>query len=79
MGDWKLVERTGAPPIEHRNKRKAEVAERKRKAAAKHDELFNLKDDVAEAHEAAADHADLAAKMKKQLVKARDQGFTRPQ
>ncbi len=78
MGDWKLVERTGAPPITLRNKKKAELTARKHKASAQHDELFNVKDDVAEASDAFTTHADLVAKMKERLAAARDQGFTRP-
>jgi arylsulfatase A-like enzyme len=80
MGDWKLVERSGAPEFESvRNKRKAAAAEKKRKAAAaKPDELYNLASDPAETRDVRAEHAELAAKMKKLLNEARERGFTRP-
>jgi arylsulfatase A-like enzyme len=80
MGDWKLVERSGAPEFESvRNKRKAAAAEKKRKAAAaKPDELYNLASDPAETRGVRAEHAELAAKMKKLLNEARERGFTRP-
>ena len=77
MGDWKLVERVDAPKFEPRNKQKAAAAERKRKAGPQHDELFNVKEDVAEAHDASTAHADLIAKMKQQLATVRDSGFSR--
>lgn len=80
MGDWKLIERSGAPDFESvRNKRKAAAAEKKRKAAAgKTDELYNLKTDPAETHDVWAEHAEIAEKMKMFLNEARPRGFTRP-
>jgi arylsulfatase A-like enzyme len=79
MGDWKLVERANAPKFESvRNKRKAEQNARKQRLAPKKNELFNLRDDPAEATNVIAAHADIAAKMKNVLVEARDRGFTRP-
>ncbi|MEQ1838763.1 MAG: arylsulfatase [Verrucomicrobiales bacterium] len=77
MGDWKLIERADAPPIEPRNQKRAEFAERKAKKAPKFDEMFNLKDDSAEATNVLASQTDRAAQMKKQLTDARDHGFTR--
>jgi arylsulfatase A len=79
MGDWKLVERADAPDFASvRNKRKTEAAEKKKKNAGKqHDELYNLKTDPAETKNVLADNTELAAKMKKLLSQARDQGFTR--
>jgi arylsulfatase A-like enzyme len=77
MGDWKLVERMDAPPIEYRNKQKAQQAERKRKVGAQHDELFNLKDDPAETKDLHAENDDRVALMKKKLVEVRDRGFSR--
>ena len=43
-----------------------------------HDELFNLRDDPSETKNVAMKHPNIAAKMKKALVAARDRGFTRP-
>ncbi|MDW8310192.1 MAG: sulfatase-like hydrolase/transferase, partial [Verrucomicrobiales bacterium] len=79
MGDWKLVERSGAPEFESaRNPRKAAAAEKKRRAVAdKPDELYNLKTDPSETRNVRAEHAELAAKMKKLLNEARERGFTR--
>jgi arylsulfatase A-like enzyme len=81
MGDWKFIERAGAPEFTSvRNKKKAAAAaEKKKKAAAlRSDELYNLKDDPAETKDVRATNAELAAKMKKALNEARDRGFTRP-
>lgn len=79
MGDWKLVERTGAPEFETaRNKRKTAQAERQRKAAPKKDELFNLQDDPAEATSVAAQNKARVRTMEKMLTEGRDRGFTRP-
>jgi arylsulfatase A-like enzyme len=77
-GDWKLVERIGAPHYEPRNQKKAK-AEAKRKQAGTQDELFNLKTDPAEAKNVLAEHPDRAAAMKKRLVQARQAGHTRPE
>lgn len=79
-GDWKLIERANPPAFESvRNRRKTEQAEKRRKnSAQKQDELFNLKDDPSEANDVLAANAELAAKMRKALVEARDRGFTRP-
>ena len=81
MGDWKLVERADAPDFASvRNKRKTAAAEKQKKNAAKqHDELYNLKADPAETKNVLAGNAEIAAKMKKLLNQARDQGFTRPE
>ncbi len=78
MGDWKLIERVGAPQLEYRNARKAEQAKKKAKAAPKRDELYNLKDDPAETKDVSADHAALVGQMKQILSDARSRGFTRP-
>jgi arylsulfatase A-like enzyme len=80
MGDWKFVERANAPEFESiRNKKKTEQAAKKRqKAGLQRDELFNLKQDPAETTDVLAANPELAAKMKKLLTQARDQGFTRP-
>jgi arylsulfatase A len=77
MGDWKLIERTGAPQFEHRNEKKAKKAAAAA-AAARRDELYNLKADPGETKDVAAEHPDLVAKLKAKLVEARDRGFTRP-
>jgi arylsulfatase A-like enzyme len=80
MGDWKLVERADAPDFAAvRNKRKTEAAEKKKKNASnQHDELYNLKTDPAEKKDVLAANSEVAAKLKKLLSQARDQGFTRP-
>jgi arylsulfatase A-like enzyme len=80
MGDWKFIERAGAPEFTSvRNKKKAAAAEKKKKAAAlRNDELYNLKDDPAETKDVRAANTELAAKMKKILSEARDRGFTQP-
>jgi len=80
IGDWKFVERANAPEFESvRNKKKTEqAAKKKQKAGPQRDELYNLKQDPAETNNVLADHAELAAKLKKFLNDARDRGFTRP-
>jgi arylsulfatase A-like enzyme len=79
MDNWKLVERANAPKFDSvRNKRKAAQTARKKRMAPKQNELFNLRDDPAEAANVIATHADIAAKMKTFLIEARDRGFTRP-
>jgi arylsulfatase A-like enzyme len=74
-GDWRLIERVGAPKFEHRLTPKTA---KKGHAGPKHDELFNLKDDPSEMNDLSATHADQVAKMKRLLSAARDRGFTRP-
>jgi arylsulfatase A-like enzyme len=75
LGDWKLIERVGAPKFEHRPTTKTG---KKIHEGPKHDELFNLKDDPAEIKDLSATHAEQVAKMKRLLAAARDRGFTRP-
>jgi arylsulfatase A-like enzyme len=78
MGDWKLVERANAPKFDSaRNKRKAQQAARKKRMAPKKNELFNLRNDPAEAANVVAAHSEIATKMKNALVEARHSGFTR--
>jgi arylsulfatase A-like enzyme len=78
--DWKFIERINAPEFTStRNQKKAAQAEKKKKAAAlKGDELFNLKNDPAEICDVLATNADRGAKLKQFLTDARDRGFTRP-
>jgi arylsulfatase A-like enzyme len=79
MGDWKLIERSGAPQFESvRNKKKTAQAEKKKKSGSASDELYNLRDDGAEEKNVIAANADRAAQMKKILQDARAHGFTRP-
>lgn len=75
LGDWRLIERVGAPKFERRPTAKAA---KKVHAGPKDDELFNLKDDPAEANDLSATHAEQVALMKRILAAARDRGFTRP-
>lgn len=75
LGDWRLIERVGAPKFEQRPTTKTG---KKTHEGPKHDELFNLKDDPAETKDLSATHADHVAKMKRLLAAARDRGFTRP-
>ena len=77
-GDWKLVERVGAPKFEHRNAKKASVAAKKAKNAPQRDELYNLREDPSETKDVAAAHPDIVRRLKAALVAARDQGATRP-
>ena len=77
QGDWKLVERVNPPKIEPRNKKKADLAEKKKKGAPKHDELFNLANDPSETKDVGADNAALVAKLRKLLAEGRDKGRTR--
>ena len=72
VGDWKLIERVGAPPITPRNQAAAKKQATARKNEPDHDELFNLADDPAEARDVHAAHPDLVAALKRQLVAARD-------
>jgi hypothetical protein len=79
MGNWKLVERADAPKFEIvGDNRKAAQTARRREAAPKKDELFNLHDDPAEETNVADKNAERVLAMKKRLVEARDRGFTRP-
>jgi arylsulfatase A-like enzyme len=48
------------------------------RTAPKQNELYNLKEDVAEAKNVIAANADRAAQMQKILSEARDRGYTRP-
>jgi arylsulfatase A-like enzyme len=74
LGDWRLIERVGAPKFEHRPSTKTA---KKAHAGPTHDELFNLKDDPSETRDLSSTHADQVAKMKRLLAAARDRGFTR--
>jgi arylsulfatase A-like enzyme len=80
QGDWKLIERAGAPEFTSvRTKKKTAAAAKKKNAAAgRPDELFNLRADPFETNDVRAANAELAAKLKRFLVEARDRGFTRP-
>lgn len=80
QGDWKLVERQGAPAFESvRNKKKSEAAAKKKaKQAGLKDELYNLREDPSETKDLAATNAERVAQMKQALTAARDRGFTRP-
>ena len=75
LGDWKLIERVGAPKFEPRPSTKTG---KKTHVGPKHDELFNLRDDPSEMNDLSANHADQVANMKRFLAEARDRGFTRP-
>jgi arylsulfatase A len=77
-GDWKLIERTDAPHIEHRNQAAAAKSAKKKKAAPQRDELFQLTSDPAEARNVMTGNEAQAARLKKLLVQSRERGFTRP-
>jgi arylsulfatase A len=78
-GDWKMIERSGAPQFDSvRNKKKAEKAAKKNRSGPAADELYNLKEDGAEEKDVFAANSERAAQMKKILLEARAQGFTRP-
>ena len=78
MGNQKLIERVDAPPFEHRNRRQAQLAERRKKNGPKADELFDLAADPSETNNIASGNSEQATGMKRRLVEARDRGFTRP-
>jgi arylsulfatase A-like enzyme len=77
-GNWKFIERLGAPSFEYRNQNAAAKAAKKKKGAPQKDELFDLAKDPSEASDVVAKNAELAAKLKQLLVQSRDNGFTRP-
>ncbi len=77
--DWKWIERSGAPDFDtQRNKRKTEQAAKKKRSAVKPDELFNLKEDPAEANNVLSANQKRVDQLKKFLQQARDVGVTRP-
>lgn len=79
MGDWKLIERANPPKfVSVRKKPATSQAARKKDAPPQEDELFNLKDDPSETRNVLAANTEVAAKMRKILAAARDQGHTRP-
>jgi len=67
-------------PLSHPESREEGRGRRKerKRAGARKDELYNLKDDPAETTNVASANADRAAAMKKLLVQSRDRGYTRP-
>ena len=75
QGDWKLVERVGAPPYERRPTKRPPKHDA---GAPAHDELFNLRVDPAEQHDVAADNTAIVGSMKQMLSAARERGCTRP-
>jgi hypothetical protein len=77
MGDWKLVERVGSPPVTPRNQAAAKKQAAARQKAAQHDELFNLADDPAETRDVHAAHPEVVARLRKTLDDARRRGRTR--
>jgi arylsulfatase A-like enzyme len=77
MGDWKLVERVGAPSVTPRNQAAAKKQAAARQKAAPHDELFNLADDPAETKDVHAAHPEVVARLRKTLDDARRRGRTR--
>jgi arylsulfatase A-like enzyme len=77
QGEWKLVERQGAPTVQPRNRRKAATQAKRKKSAPQHDELFNLKDDPSESSDVAAQNSTITADLKRRLQQARQNGFTR--
>jgi arylsulfatase A-like enzyme len=80
MGDWKFIERANAPEFTSvRNKKKAAAAEKKKKkAASQRNQLFNLREDIAEEKDLLDANTERAARMKQLLVESRERGFTRP-
>ncbi len=78
MGDWKLVERIGAPQFEPRETKRSGKTESEPAPIANHDELFNLAADPAESKDVSAEHGAVVAKLKQRLVESRDHGCTRP-
>ena len=79
QGDWKLIERAGAPEfVSNRNPRKAAKAAQGKKGAPATDQLFNLRSDTAEERDVSGENTGRVEAMKKFLASARDRGFTRP-
>ncbi|MBM3854413.1 MAG: arylsulfatase [Verrucomicrobia bacterium] len=77
-GDWKLIERVGAPTIAPRNAKKAAQAAKKAKSGPQRDELYNLREDPSETNDVAAAHPEIVVRLKAALTAARDRGHTRP-
>jgi len=78
VGDWKLIERTGAPEFSPRNQNAAKKAVAAKKKAPTQDQLFNLRTDPAEVNDVFAANTEIAARLKKALREARERGYTRP-
>jgi arylsulfatase A len=79
QADWKWIERSGGPEFESkRNKRKTEQAAKKKRAPSKPDELYDLKEDPAEAKNILPANSPRGEEMKKLLNQARERGYTRP-
>ncbi len=78
MANWKLIERVDAPTFEHRNRRQADLAERRKRNAPKSDELFDLATDPAETVSVSSANVERAAAMKRLLVDVRSRGHSRP-
>jgi arylsulfatase A len=76
-GDWKLVERVDPPAFAPRNKNAAAKIAAARSKEPKHDELFNLAVDPAEAHDVHAEHPEIVARLRKTLAEVRDRGESR--
>jgi arylsulfatase A len=76
-GDWKLVEREGAPAVQPRNKKKAAAEAKRKKNAPQQSQLFNLKDDPGETTDVAGQQPKVAAELKELLEQARRAGSTR--
>jgi arylsulfatase A len=74
QGDWKLIERENAPEIPARNKKVA--AAQARKGTELHDELYNLAEDPSESKDVAAKHPNIVKRLRKQLARTREQGFS---
>ena len=74
QGDWKLIERVGAPTYQRRPGAKAAKPDPE---AAAHDQLFNLKEDPAETRDRSAAEPARVIAMKQLLNDSRSRGFTR--
>jgi arylsulfatase A len=75
QGDWKLIERENAPKLEARGA-KGERRAAQSKGAPTHDELFNLTEDPGETKDVASKHPNIVNRLRKQLTKTREQGFS---
>jgi arylsulfatase A len=78
QGPWKLIERENPPTFKSRNEKSVKKMAHSRKTESPHDELFNLEEDPAETKDVAAKHPNIAQRLRKLLVKTRDQGFSSP-
>jgi arylsulfatase A-like enzyme len=77
-GDWKLVERVSPPPFEFRNANAQKKFAAARRKEPRHDELFDLAADPAEANDRHATEPDVVTRLRATLASVRERGASRP-